>query len=81
MSLDAQIATPDHPVRRTAWWQFLARMWKPAHGWVSVAVLIYAGILGPAIERPLGDIALGLWLGFAAAMLGLKVVEAARGVS
>lgn len=81
MSLDVQIATPDHPIRRTAWWQFVARMWKPSCGWATVIALLYGGGFGQAIGRPMDDVTLGLWLGFATAMLGLKVVEATRGVS
>lgn len=81
MTVAAEIITPDHPIRRTVFWQCFDRLWRPAAGWVVVLGLIYAGGLGHAIERPMAEGYLIAWLTFAAAMLGLKTIEKIRGVA
>ena len=50
-----RIAMPDHPIRRNKWFQMFVRLPRPALEWVTVASVGYAGIVGPAIQRPLGD--------------------------
>ncbi len=75
------IPLPDHPIRRHALWQAFDRLWRPAAGWAAMIGILYAGLIGPVIGRPMGEAYLGLWLAFAAAMLGLKSLEKFRGVA
>lgn len=81
MTAPSSIRTPDHPIRRTWWWQALDRLWRPAAGWAVVAGTLYAGVIGPAIGRPMAEGYLLAWLAFSAAVLGLKSVEKIRGVA
>lgn len=74
-------AEPDHPFRHTVGWVLFDRAWRPLAGWVVIVGILYAGVIGPWIDRPLGEAALAIWLGFAAAVLGLRTVEKARGVA
>jgi hypothetical protein len=75
------IPLPDHPIRKHWAWQAFDRLWRPSSGWVVVIGTAYAGFIGPAIERPMGDTYLGLWLTYAALVLGIKTVEKIRGVA
>jgi hypothetical protein len=74
-------ALPDHPMRAHWAWQCFDRLWRPSAGWVVVAGLAYAGVVGPAIQRPMPEGYLVAWLTFCAAMLGLKTIEKIRGVA
>jgi len=62
-------------------WQAFDRLWRPAAGWAAMLGVLYAGLIGPVIGRPMGEAYLALWLTFAAAMLGLKSLEKVRGVA
>ena len=75
------IPLPDHPARRHPLWQAFDRLWRPAAGWASALGVLYAGVVGPALGRPMSEAYLGLWLAFAAAVLGLKSFEKIRGVA
>ena len=75
------IPLPDHPIRRHPLWQAFDRLWRPAAGWAAMLGVLYAGVIGPVIGRPMGEAYLALWLAFAAAMLGLKSLEKVRGVA
>ena len=72
---------PDHPFRKHMAWQIFDRAWRPTAGWVVVVGLAYAGVVGPAIEKPMAEGYLVAWLTFCAAMLGLKTIEKIRGVA
>ena len=74
-------ALPDHPMRAHWAWQMFDRLWRPTAGWVVVAGLVYAGVVGPSIEKPMAEGYLVAWLTFCAAMLGLKTIEKIRGVA
>lgn len=75
------IPLPDHPFRKHMAWQIFDRAWRPTAGWVVVSGLVYAGVVGPAIEKPMAEGYLVAWLTFCAAMLGLKTIEKIRGVA
>lgn len=75
------IPLPDHPFRKHMAWQIFDRAWRPTAGWVVVVGLAYAGVVGPAIEKPMAEGYLVAWLTFCAAMLGLKTIEKIRGVA
>ena len=75
------IPLPDHPIRRHPLWQAFDRLWRPAAGWASALGVLYAGVVGPVINRPMAETYLALWLAFAAAILGLKSIENFRGVA
>ena len=75
------IPLPDHPIRRHPLWQAFDRLWRPAAGWASALGVLYAGVVGPVINRPMAETYLALWLAFAAAILGLKSIEKFRGVA
>lgn len=74
-------ALPDHPMRAHWAWQMFDRLWRPATGWAVFAGVVYAAGLGHAIERPMNEGYLAVWLTFCAAMLGLKTIEKIRGVA
>jgi RsiW-degrading membrane proteinase PrsW (M82 family) len=74
-------ALPDHPIRKHVLWQMFDRLWRPATGWAVFAGTVYAGLVGPLIERPMAEGYLVAWLTFAAAVLGIKSFEKVRGVA
>jgi len=42
--VDPSVPLPDHPIRRTAWWQVVNRLPRPVLNWVTVALwVILAG--------------------------------------
>src|SRR3546814_9129715 len=63
---------PDHPIRHTRWWQMFVRLPRPALEWVTVGGIGYALIIGPAIQRPLGDGYLSQALLFAGGLFGVR---------
>lgn len=75
------IGLPDHPVRHTVLWQIFDRLWRPTMGWVCVAALAYAAIIGPAIGRPLEDGYLVQVLLFIGGVYGAKSYEKLKGVA
>ncbi|MBP6031237.1 MAG: hypothetical protein KA533_07400 [Sphingobium sp.] len=76
-----RIAMPDHPIRRNRWFQMFVRLPRPALEWVTVASVGYAGIIGPAIQRPLGDGYLVQILLFAGGLFGVRALEKIKGVA
>src|SRR3546814_11844931 len=71
---------PDHPIRHTRWWQMFVRLPRPALEWVTVGGIGYALIIGPAIQRPLGDGYLSQALLFAGGLFGVRAFEKVKGV-
>src|SRR3546814_2174049 len=70
--IPASIPMPDHPIRHTRWWQMFVRLPRPALEWVTVGGIGYALIIGPAIQRQLGDGYLSQALLFAGGLLDRK---------
>src|SRR3546814_388208 len=78
--IPASIPMPDHPIRHTRWWQMFVRLPRPALEWVTVGGVGYALIIGPAIQRPLGDGYLSQALLFAGGLFGVRAFEKVKGV-
>ena len=76
-----RIAMPDHPIRRHWAWQMIVRLPRPALEWVTVASVGYAGIIGPAIARPIDEGYLVQILLFAGGLFGVRAFEKVKGVS
>lgn len=79
--IPATIPMPDHPVRQTVWFQAFVRLARPTAEWVTAAGLLYAFVVGPAIERPLNEGYLVQELMFAGAIFGIRAFEKVRGVA
>ena len=75
------IPLPDHPFRKHIVWQIFDRAWRPATGWAVFAGVVYSAGLGHAINRPMNEGYLAVWLTFAAATLGLKSWEKLKKVA
>src|SRR3546814_16908185 len=71
---------PDHPIRHTRWWQMFVRLPRPALAWVTVGGIGSALIIGPAIQRPLGDGYLSQAMLFAGGLFGVRGFETVKGV-
>lgn len=75
------ILSPDSAIRKHPLWQVMDRMWRPSGGWSLVSGMVYAFVIGPAIERPMDFATLGVMAGLIVAMWGLKTAEKLGGVS
>ena len=76
-----RIAMPDHPIRRNKWFQMFVRLPRPALEWITVGSVGYAGIVGPAILRPLDEGYLVQILLFAGTLFGVRAWEKHKGVA
>lgn len=77
----ASIPMPDHPIRQAKWYQLAVRLPRPALEWVTAASVGYAGIVGPAINRPLDEGYLVQILLFAGGLFGVRAFERVKGVA
>jgi len=77
----ASILSPDAEVRKNPFWQFIDRMWRPGGGWALVSGMVYAFVAGPAIDKPMDPLTLGILLTLVIAMWGLKTAEKITGVA
>src|SRR3546814_2674654 len=76
----SDVCSSDLPIRHTRWWQMFVRLPRPALEWVTVGGIGYALIIGPAIQRPLGDGYLSQALLFAGGLFGVRAFEKVKGV-
>lgn len=77
----ASILSPDSEVRKNPVWQAFDRMWRPAGGWAIVAGMTYGFVIGPWIDRPMGEFEMVTLAGLMLAMWGLKTAEKITGVA
>ncbi|MGF7151334.1 CRISPR/Cas system-associated exonuclease Cas4 (RecB family) [Sphingomonas zeicaulis] len=75
------IGMPDHPVRLARWYQLYVRLARPSLEWVTVAGVLYALVIGPAIGRPLDEGYLVQVLLFAGGLFGVRAYEKVKGVA
>lgn len=77
----ASIPMPDHEVRQARWYQLYVRLARPTLDWVTVAGVLYAMLIGPAIGRPLAEGYLVQVLLFAGALFSIRSYEKVKGVA
>lgn len=79
--IPASIPMPDSPLRMKWWYQAYVRLARPTLDWVTVAGVLYALVIGPAIQRPLDDGYLVQVLLFATAVFSIRSYEKVKGVA
>ena len=79
--IPASIPMPDHPIRQHRWYQLFVRLPRTALEWITALSVGYAGIVGPAIQRPLEEGYLVQILLFAGGLFGVRAFEKVKGVA
>lgn len=79
--IPASIPMPDSPLRVNWWYQAYVRLARPTLDWVTVFGVLYALVIGPAIQRPLDDGYLVQVLLFATAVFSIRSFEKVKGVA
>ena len=79
--IPASIPMPDSPIRQKWWYQAYVRLARPTLDWVTVLGVLYALVIGPAINRPLDDGYLVQVLVFTTLVFGIRSYEKVKGVA